>query len=88
MFVLNGWRVVADKENQQARADKLDDGEVEVVDATHYGGARWGEHTAPCAKSKLSPHTGQAHGQATHQAPESPLVRREHNSSVKKISDF
>lgn len=40
MCVLYGWCVVADKENQEARASELDDGEVEVVDAAHYGGAR------------------------------------------------
>lgn len=74
VLVLYGRRVVADEENQEARADELDDGEVEVVDATHCGGARGGEHTAACAESKLGSHTSQAHGQPPHQAPERPLV--------------
>lgn len=73
MRVLYGWGVVADKESQEAGAEELDDGEVEVVDSTHHGGAGRGEHAAPRAESELGPQTSQAHGQPAHQAPESPL---------------
>lgn len=80
MLVRYGRCVVADKEDEEASAEELDYGEVEVVDSTYYSGAGRGKHTAPRAVGKLGPHSSQAHGQAPHQAPESTLIQRHTNT--------
>lgn len=89
MLVVDGFGHERDCQDDDTGGDEQDDGEVEVVDAAYDGGTVAGVGAAARPVGELCDHSGEANGEANHEAAKCTLkeVRRNLIGRLESVID-